>query len=285
MSRVSLTSKTLSVLMVSIFVGGVLSGCLGLDRRRAAYDAAREGNFHSQVIKTDFFDLFVSTRFSMPEQPLTIYIEGDGMAWINRYTLSKDPTPRNPLALKLANLDPSPNVAYMGRPCQYVEKFSRRNCKSAYWSKMRFSEEVIESTNQGIDQLKKLARANAINLVGYSGGGAVAVLVAARRDDVVGIRTVAGNLDHVAFTKHHRVTDLAGSLNPLDVAKRVKKISQFHFVGGRDKIVPDSIVSGFIRAEGRGACVKKKSVASMKHADDWDEVWPRLMQLSMPVCQ
>jgi hypothetical protein len=285
MSRVSLTSKTVSALIVSIIVGGVLSGCLGTDRRRIAYDAARDGNFRSQVIKTDFFDLFVSTRLSRPGQALTIYIEGDGMAWINRHTLSKDPTPRNPLALKLANLDPSLNVAYMGRPCQYVEKFNRRNCKGTYWSKMRFSKEVIESTNQGIDQLKKLARANSINLVGYSGGGAVAILVAARRDDVVGIRTVAGNLDHVAFTKHHRVTHLTGSLNPLDVAKKVKNISQYHFVGSRDKIIPDSIVSGFIRAEGRGACVKKKTVSGMKHADDWDEAWPRLMQLSMPVCQ
>lgn len=41
---------------------------------------------------------------------LTIHIEGDGLAWINSSTPSSDPTPTNPLALRLALLDTAPSV-------------------------------------------------------------------------------------------------------------------------------------------------------------------------------
>jgi hypothetical protein len=44
----------------------------------------------------------------------------------------------------------------------------------------------------------------------------VASLVAARRHDVVRLVTVAGNLDHLAWTTLHGVSPLTGSLNPAD---------------------------------------------------------------------
>jgi hypothetical protein len=282
---VGLRSKETWRLMLVFVLGFVLAGCIGTNRRELAHKVARGGMLYSEVIRTDFFNMFSYSRFARAQQSLTIYIEGDGMAWINRHTLSKDPTPRNPLALKLAALDPAPNVAYLGRPCQYVKKQQRKNCQVEYWSTRRFAEEVVSSTNQAIDQLKKQAQANSIQLVGYSGGGAVAVLVAARRTDVTSIRTIAGNLDHVTFTKHHRVTPLSGSLNPMDVAEKVKKIPQIHFVGGRDKIVPPFIVGGFVLAQGKGACARSHNLAGMKHGGEWEEIWPNLLQRNLPGCQ
>jgi hypothetical protein len=42
---------------------------------------------------------------------------------------------------------------------------------------------------------------------------------------------VAGNIDHRAITAHRKVTPMEGSLNPADVADRVRSIPQTHFVG------------------------------------------------------
>lgn len=39
---------------------------------------------------------------------LRVYIEGDRHAWLSRTRLCADPTPHNPVALKLALADPAP---------------------------------------------------------------------------------------------------------------------------------------------------------------------------------
>jgi dienelactone hydrolase len=274
---------TQSSLLIFIF-SAIISGCVSLDRRELAREVAHEGRFRSSVIKTDFFDLLSYSRFTKPHKALTVYIEGDGLAWINRHTLSKDPTPRNPLALRLASFDSASNVAYLGRPCQYVEKSQRRNCNTSYWSKARFSEEVIASSNQAIEQLKKKAQASSVNIVGFSGGGGVGVLVAARRDDVDSVRTIAGNLDHSAFTSHHKVTPLKDSLNPADMAKKLYKTAQIHFVGNKDKIIPAFIADGFVKSQGGQSCAKVVQVAGMKHNGEWEKVWPGMLQHSLPKC-
>ncbi len=272
----------LSVLLVATSV--MLGGCIGAGTRDLARKVAKGGMLRSDVIATDHFDIYAYTRFSRHKGQLTVYIEGDGNAWVNRHTLSRDPTPRNPTALRMAAADASANVAYLGRPCQYVEKSRRRNCKTDYWSKKRFAEEVVASTDQAIDQLKERVGASAISLIGYSGGGAVAALVAARRNDVVALRTVAGNLDHVAFTDQHRVTPLSGSLNPIEVAEKIKKIPQMHFVGAKDRSIPPFIAEKFIKAQGKGACARSKTVSGMEHHSEWEKIWPRLLRHSLPTC-
>ncbi|MBF0195917.1 MAG: alpha/beta hydrolase [Magnetococcales bacterium] len=275
-----LTRSTLLILVVALILGG----CVTLDRRELARDVASDGGFQSEIIKTVHFDLQSYYRFNNTKKVVTIYLEGDGFAWMNRHTLSKDPTPRNPVALRLATIDPAANVAYIGRPCQYVQKSQRRNCNSGYWSKARFANEVVVATNQAIEQLKKKARASSVHLVGYSGGGGVAALVAARREDVESIRTVAGNLDHVTFTSHHKVTPLSDSLNPMDEAQKIDKIAQIHFSGSRDKIVPTYIADGFVAAQRAKACSKVVSVAGMAHGGEWEKAWPEMLQLSLPKC-
>ena len=103
--------------------------------------AAEHGLFKNEI-PTKHFRLLSYSRILKPGKPLTVYIEGDGLAWLSKHVLSEDPTPKHPLVLTLACLDSSPNLLYLARPCQYV--FDPQ-CDPSYWSDKRFSEEVISS--------------------------------------------------------------------------------------------------------------------------------------------
>jgi len=179
---------------------------------------------------------------------LVVYIEGDGLAWISRDQPSLDPTPINPIALRLAlahPVQPGEAVAWLGRPCQYLRS---TDCRIATWTSHRFSADVVASTQMAIDQLKEKSGADTLTLVGHSGGGVLAALVASRRNDVGRLVTIASPLDHARWTQALSLTPLTGSLNPVHDAERLRRIDQVHLVGGKDSVVPSSVVHGFVHA-------------------------------------
>lgn len=221
------------------------------------------------------------TRMRAPEQPVHIYIEGDGLAWLSRTRLSADPTPRRAQGLELAASDQAANVVYLARPCQFVDPV-RDPCSSAYWSDLRFSDEVIRSMNEAVDTLAPRTAARGIHLVGYSGGAAVAALMADRRKDVVSLRTVAGNLAVDALNDHHRVTPMPESLDPIAVAQRLADLPQIHFVGSGDTVVPPFVGRAFARQTG-DSCARVVEIADATHATGWTERWTDLMRLT-PRC-
>jgi pimeloyl-ACP methyl ester carboxylesterase len=244
---------------------------------------AENGGFKKDILNAGLFAIVTYSRIDSPGAPLTFYIEGDGAAWTTRRLLSADPTPRHPLALKLALSDPGQNIVYLARPCQYVLKNGMgTNCNSRYWSSAIFSEEVIGSVNLAMSKLKKQSSASGIHLIGYSGGGAVAVLIASRRNDIVSIRTVAGNLDHEKISLLHGVTPLTESLNAIDVAEKIKTIPQIHFSGSRDKIVPEAIAIDFVARQKGPACSRTVLVEGAEHGNGWLEKWPSLLQIPLP---
>ena len=239
---------------------------------------AGRNSFRREFIKTFQFELTTYYRFRSPGKPLTVYIEGDGFAWATKRRLSNDPTPRDPLVMKLAAIDTAPNVAYIARPGQY-SKDKHPLCNSKYWSSSRFSDTVISSTNQVIDSLLEKSRSDKVRLIGYSGGAAIAALIAARRSDVISLRTVAGNLDTAEGNRYHRASLLEGSLNPIDIAPLLKDIPQHHFVGKKDTVVPRFIVENFIRSMGGPSRVRVTVVDGAAHTSGWAEQWPELLAL------
>lgn len=157
------------------------------------------------------------------------------MAWLSRDRPSLNPTPINPIGLKLALSHPDSNAIYIARPCQYTDL---NRCKISDWTKGRFSSSIVAAVNEAISVIKDRLGSESLILVGYSGGGAIATLIAAGRDDVKKLITVGGNLDHAIWTQHHRISPLTDSLNPIKFVDNLKDIPQWHFVGSNDQIVP-----------------------------------------------
>lgn len=245
-------------------------------RRQLADELAAQRGWQPVRLPAENFDLIAyhAGRFA-PAERLTVYIEGDGFAWVSPSQPSSDPTPRDPLALRLALAQPEGNAAYLARPCQYVDAAATQ-CASRYWRGARFAQEVISATNQAIDALKQRLGAHRLTLVGYSGGAAVALLAAARRDDVDRVMTVAGNLDHRAWTTHHRLTPLAESLDPVDQLDALVTIPQWHFVGGRDDNITPALVQDFAQRFPTQQRPRVHIEQTFDHRCCWAETWPAL---------
>ncbi|MCB1580019.1 MAG: alpha/beta hydrolase [Rhodospirillales bacterium] len=249
-----------------------------------AEDLAKRNGLQKDVVQTQNFAITAYHSFKDNKQPLRIYIEGDGLAYRSRSKPSKDPTPRDPVVLKLMIVDNYTNKAYLARPCHYSQQDLLSACSVKNWTTERFSPVIIRSMNEAVSKLKEQNGARDIELIGFSGGGAVAVLIAALRDDVKSIRTVAGNLDHAAFTKHHDVTPLDGSLNPVDVASRIAHIPQIHFSGQNDTVVPLSIAESYLHNLHNKNCIKIQTVPHVTHGRGWSEVWNVLLDIPFALC-
>ena len=262
----------------------LLAGCASVereptaDRWTTADRLAQQGRLVRSSVPADGFTLTTYSRIEAPGQPVQVYIEGDGLAWISRSRPSSDPTPRRPVALELAAADPAPNVLYLARPCQYVD-LRRAACDSAYWTGKRYSEEVLRAMDQALDTLLAPTPNVSVNLIGYSGGAAIAVLLAARRHDVASLRTVAGNLDSEAVNRYHGVSAMPQSLNPIDAAPGLAHLPQIHFVGAQDDVVSGFITASFARRTRNTACVHIVKVADAAHDKGWQKEWPYLLGL------
>ncbi len=268
------------MLLISLLVGCVTVPS-GEERVNAAAHMALLHGWHPTRIHTKTFDLvsYVPDRRVSSDNILTVYIEGDGSAWRTTSLPSTDPTPGDPVALKLALKHPKGNAAYLARPCQYT-KSGDNICPQRYWTGGRFAPEVIAAESQALDQLKERFGAKKLYLVGYSGGAAVAALLAARRDDVARIITVAGNLDHRAWTSWHKITPLVDSLNPPDYINKLKHIRQWHFAGSDDKVVPEDLIKSFARKFPANNPPVVTVVSGFNHHCCWSERWVELWKMT-----
>ena len=260
-----------------IVIAGVLVSCAFFYPGEAIRDLVRDRGWREVQIESPPFVLtgFVKPGTG-PADTIHVYIEGDGRAWIRRLP-PEDPTPTDPVALHLALADGANAVLYLARPCQLTTRATEGACALPYWSSHRFSEEVVSSMNLAVDRFKKESGARQLVIIGYSGGGAVAALIAARRDDVGLLITVAGTLDHRLWTSHHQVSPLRGSLNPVDQAARLASIPQTHFVGADDEIIPPLIAESYMRALPSRKNARVIRMPGYDHPCCWAKDWPALL--------
>ena len=208
--------------------------------------------------------------FPLHNSSLSVFIEGDGTPWIDGTAISRDPTPHYLLALKLMQRSTG-NRLYLGRPCYFGTDDPA--CNYHYWTDRRYSREVIDSMSEVINAVVREHNIDDVTLVGHSGGGTIATLLACRIDARVHLVTIAANLDVAAWSARHHYTPLAGSLNPMTDFGNCPLAGAVHFAGDRDSNVPPSIIRAF------GERYQQRVVV-VKGADhrNWERFWPELLQ-------
>lgn len=227
--------------------------------------------FEYKEIATDTFRLASWQKISNNSGAVKIYIEGDGASFDAYGSATKDPTPKGKMIRELAFGDYSPNVIYLARPCQFIMSDI---CSVRHWTTARFSYEVIDATYQAI---KQIVGSRDVILVGFSGGAQVAGLVAVLKKDlnVKKIISVAGNLDHLAWTQYHDLPSLNESLNLADYKNDFFRIQQKHYAGNNDDVISAELIAKFIEH----SKVDFEVVEGATHSNGWDAIYDSIWRI------
>ena len=262
--------SNIRLLFLLLLAAVFLSGCKTVTYGHEPGSIGDMYGFKKVLVKGGDFWITTYQKVANKHDPFVFYIEGDGAAFNGKFKISRNPTPRRQMFINLAAMDERPNVIYIARPCQYTPMHMNPKCSNhQYWTNKRMSDDSVHAINDVINSINNKQK---FSLVGYSGGGGIAVLVAARNYMVGDIITLAGNLDHKAFTTHHNVTPMIGSLNPIDYATQVRHIPQLHISGGKDPIIPPFIADKFVQ-KASSSCVKQQIFEDVSHKDGWKKIW------------
>ena len=224
-------------------------------------------DFVYKEVKTRDFTLASWQKVTNPVAPYKIYIEGDGYAFNVRGKATQDPTPHSTLVRELAFGDKSPNVIYLARPCQYVKSLI---CSKRHWTTARFAPEIV---NAEYEAIKNIAEHNSVILIGFSGGAQIAGLVATAKPglNVKKIITIAGNLDHLAWTQYHNLPPLNESMNLESYLKQFAQLPQIHYVGSNDKVMPPVLIREFV--DNDDLIVE---VDGASHNEGWEKIYNKV---------
>jgi pimeloyl-ACP methyl ester carboxylesterase len=253
------------LLSISILMSALVSGCAGPEARYEAMRAQAKSAGFMPVRFGASPPLIGMLRAADHSPILWVVIEGDGHAWLNMRQPSADPTPIDAVGWRLAHTLSASTVLYLARPCQYLQRPELSACSTADWTTARFAEKWVARTNAAIEEAKQATGSGSVVIAGYSGGGLMAALVAARRDDVAGLITVAAPLDHAAWTNYHHVAPLDGSLDAIAIRPRLFRLPQLHIAGADDTVVPPFLVKKFLQPFPAGAPVQMIVLPGVDH--------------------
>jgi hypothetical protein len=235
-------------------------------------EQAHELGFTRQVvIGRPFRHVVYRNAAREPSDTLHVYIEGDGTPFTRPDRVADDPSSVDPMMLKLMALDQARSID-LGRPC-YNGLSADRSCTSVYWTQRRYSPEVVDSMVAALEQESSAMGATRIEIFGHSGGGTLAVLMAARVSRVRRVVTIGANLDIDAWCRLHHYTLLDGSINP---ARSVgPNAAVLHLVGSNDANTPPWLVQAAARLRGNE---EVRIFQGFDHRCCWRTVWPEILK-------
>jgi len=272
MSSLRLTARR-ATLAVTVFIRGwilitLLQGCSTPSSR---FDlAASEWGFQRERVMGAGYShaVFSNHRPAGSHGILHVYLGGDGTPWIAGRWIAADPTPRTPLALDLMAKDGAPAI-FLGRPC-YQGMAEDSGCEVSLWTSARYSSQVVDSMAAALRYLLQRDSYSRLVLIGYSGGGALAMLLAHRFTETVAVITVAGNLDPDAWATLHGYRPLDDSLNPRDLPPLPDSVAQYHLVGELDRNTPAWLLEAALEKQPQAHIVVWKG---FDHACCWEGIW------------
>ncbi len=262
-----------------IFTAFFLISCASEQTRlNRALDIATEHDFAAEIIAGNFpMQIFYRNQFS---SHAVIYLEGDGLV-INKYgEVALNPTPTDPVALKLASVDHRPwSKIVINRPFHYLkmDPSLRRDgfplkWESKYWTMARYAPEIIQAIFEVIKTCQLRFKFKTLEIVAYSGGAAVALLLAPHLDNLTRMVSFAGNLDHVSWTKYHDTQPLFESLDPLQNKAAIGKVPQIHFIGTSDANTTIDLAHGYSQKV-NSSKITIVPVPGFSHDSNWSKIW------------
>jgi hypothetical protein len=266
--------------LVYILLAGCMTSSQPFERITSKYSLVRDDipgvGFHHAVYSRKDVPI-ASGKF------LHVYISGDGSPYVRKGLIAADPTPRHPMVPKLMNIDPNPAIL-LGRPC-YHGYAKTPPCSPHLWTHARYGEEVVASMAEALK--RSIPSGRKLVLIGFSGGGVLASLLANRLPEVVAVVTLAANLDIEAWSDYHGYTRLQASLNPAEQQPLAEDVVQLHYVGAKDKRITPELSRSAIHHPGG----KLKLLPDTSHDKGWERHWPailselegQLMQLSQTI--
>jgi hypothetical protein len=256
--------------LAALAAAGCLIACAS-PLRQADGLAARSGFSKEIVTGTAYRHVVYRNAVRSAGATLHVYIEGDGTPFRKRTVIADDPTPHDPLMLRLMAEDAAPSL-YLCRPC-YFGLYADPGCSPEAWTSRRFAPEVLDSMGAVLHSELLRSGASSVALFGHSGGGALAVLLAAREPSVLRVVTVGATLDVVAWCELHGYSPLTGSLDPARLPLRRKDVEVLHWVGQKDTNTPPA----FIAAAARARNEPMRVVAGFDHNCCWVRMWQDIL--------
>lgn len=257
---------TFHAALAALVLGGCASPAQRIEQR------ARAAGLEIMHVTSGAFPSVVYLKRAAPAEadaPLTVFLESDGLPWRDGRRPSADPTTRQPLAFEMLLRSPAP-AAYVTRPCYHGLRPDK--CNVNHWTGARYSAEVVESMAATVREARRHSGASRVAFVGYSGGGALAVLIAERIETTASVVTIAANLDIDAWTEHHGYLPLSGSLNPA-MSDRPHPWPELHLQGANDTVVPAATTGRYFARHPRA---QQRIVGGFDHVCCWVQEWPRL---------
>jgi len=248
----------------------VLCAAAGCAPPAGRYDAAAgSAGLSERIVKGQrFHHKIFSNAHAVQNGALHVFIEGDTSVKQALRTSPPDPTPRRALMLRMMQNDAAAAIM-LGRPC-YHGLFAADKCAVRHLGPERYSEEVVASMHSVLqDEIRRSGARRAV-LIGYSGGGTLAMLLAARTPATAALVTLAGNLDNMALTAHHHAPALSGSLDPADLPPLARSMLQLHFFGARDKVAPAALAQKTLARQNAEPVI----LQDFDHECCWETVWP-----------
>lgn len=204
---------------------------------------------------------------------LTAYIEGDGAPWWSRKVPPANPSPTKSIAAQLAIRDHGPFVAYIGRPCQFLEDFEIDNCDVKWWTSARYSAQALNWLDNAVEYIVHDYPNVGVELIGHSGGGVMAALLAANRDDVACLITLAAPLDLDAWTRSSGFDDFKDALNPALLSAARLNLQEKHYWGRDDILVPPTSVGAYTTRVLPGDI---SIIDNVGHSAGWNKHWAEI---------
>jgi len=241
---------------------------------------AKQSSVNKIIVSTSNFKHVLYYKVSSRDKKkLHIYIEGDGRPWLTPKRIALEPSINKPVMLPLMAMDSGP-VLYLGRPC-YMGLSSSTNCHPWYWTSGRYSEEVVASMQNALNQFLNDKAFTELVFIGHSGGGALAMLLAKRFSLTSTVVTIAGNIDTQGWTRHHAYSPLVG-LNPARQLPLQKKIHQYHLMGANDTTIPNFLTINVLKNQPNTQLI---TIPDYTHRCCWKQIWARVLNCIENTCE